>query len=187
MGEDEVLAFLTHLAVDRKLAASTQTQALAALQFLYRHVIDRSLMGMGNVPKARAPLRLPVVLSEREVSAVIGKLGGVPRVVAMLLYGSGMRLLECLTLRVKDIDLECSARWPRRFVRVESANGRAVTVFVIRSRRTFGGGVRYPNSARTSRPPRYHDDDGLHALLNRGGLGVRSPADRVFGNTRLRD
>ncbi|MGH7717595.1 MAG: integron integrase [Gemmatimonadaceae bacterium] len=106
MGEREVLAFLTHLAIDRKLAAATQAQALAALQFLYRHVIDRPLVGMGETPKARAPTRLPTVLSATEVQRVFHELEGVSWLIGMLLYGSGMRLLECLTLRVKDVDLE---------------------------------------------------------------------------------
>jgi integron integrase len=114
MGEREVVAFLTHLAVDRKLAAATQAQALAALQFLYRHVIDRPLTGLGGVPKAAAPVRLPVVLSEREVQRILGELDGVPLLIAVLLYGSGMRLLECLTLRVKDVDLERGEIWIRR-------------------------------------------------------------------------
>ena len=91
---------------DRQLAAATQAQALAALQFLYRHVVDRPLVGLGGVPRARAPVRLPVVLNETEVAAVLRELHGVPRLVGMLLYGGGMRLLECLTLRIKDVDLE---------------------------------------------------------------------------------
>jgi integron integrase len=106
MGEREVLAFLTHLAVDCHLAAATQAQAMAALQFLYRHVIDRRLVGLGAVPKARAPVRLPVVLAEGEVTRVLSQLEGVPRLIGMILYGSGLRLLECLTLRIKDVDLE---------------------------------------------------------------------------------
>lgn len=106
MGEAEVLAFLTYLAVERRLAAATQAQALAALQFLYKHVIDRPLIGLGEVPRARLPVRLPVVLSEAEVRRVLEQLDGTQRLIGMLLYGSGLRLLECLTLRVKDVDLE---------------------------------------------------------------------------------
>ncbi len=106
MGEREVLAFVTYLAVDRKLASATQAQALAALQFLYRHEIDRPLSGLGHIPKARAPVRLPVVLTQREVARVLEQLEGVPRLIGVVLYGSGMRLMECLTLRVKDVDLE---------------------------------------------------------------------------------
>lgn len=114
MAEREVVAFLTHLAVDRKLAAATQAQALAALQFLYRHVMDRPLVGLGAVPKASAPVRLPVVLSEGEVQRILRELDGVPHLIGMLLYGSGMRLLECLTLRIKDVDLERGEIWIRR-------------------------------------------------------------------------
>jgi site-specific recombinase XerD len=77
MGEREVLAFLTHLAVDRKLAAATQAQAQAALQFLYRYVVDRPLTGLGTASRARAPVRLPVVLSEAEVSSPANR----PRIV----------------------------------------------------------------------------------------------------------
>jgi integron integrase len=106
MGRQEVLSFLTHLAVERRLAAATQAQALAALQFLYKHVIDRPLAGLGDVPRARAPVRLPVVLSEDEVRRLLAELDGVPGLVAMLLYGSGLRLLECLTVRVKDVDID---------------------------------------------------------------------------------
>jgi integron integrase len=106
MGEREVVAFLTYLAADRGLSSATQAQASAALQFLYKHVVDRPLSGLGALPRARAPIRLPVVLNEEEVRAVFEHIGGVPRLVVMLLYGSGMRLLECLTLRVKDVDRE---------------------------------------------------------------------------------
>jgi integron integrase len=114
MAEREVVGFLAHVAVDQKLAAATQAQALAALQFLYRHVIDRPLAGLGTVPRARAPVRLPVVLSEAEVARVLRELSGVHRLIALLLYGSGLRLLECMTLRIKDIDLDRHAIHVRR-------------------------------------------------------------------------
>ncbi len=106
MGEREVVAFLTHLAVERHVSSSTQGQALAALLFLYRHVLDRPLAGLGPIPRARAPVRLPVVLTRLEVQRVLAGLQGVMRLVGSLLYGSSLRLLECLTLRVKDLDLE---------------------------------------------------------------------------------
>ncbi|MEX2154630.1 MAG: integron integrase, partial [Gemmatimonadaceae bacterium] len=125
MGEREVLAFLTYLAVDRNLAASTQAQALAALQFLYRHVIDRPLVGLGRVPKAHAPVRLPVVLSEGDVQLILRELDGVPRLISMLLYGSGMRLLECLTLRIKDVDMD------RREIRIRQGKGGKDRVTVL--------------------------------------------------------
>ena len=106
MGESEVVAFLTHLAVERHLAAATQAQARAALQFLYGHVLDRPLLGLGDLPRARGPVRIPVVLTPAEVRRVLEQLVGVPRLIATLLYGSGLRLMECLTLRVKDVDVD---------------------------------------------------------------------------------
>jgi integron integrase len=105
MGEPEVKAFLVHLAQDRQLAPSTLAQALAALLFLYKEVLERPLAGLGSMPRARAPVRLPVVLTPDEVRLVLAQMRGITRLVAVLLYGSGMRLMECLTLRVKDIDL----------------------------------------------------------------------------------
>jgi integron integrase len=106
LGEQDVMAFLGHLAQERRVAAATQGQALAALLFLYRHVLGRPLRLEGHLPRARTPTRLPVVLTRSEVARVLGQLEGGYRLVGMLLYGSGMRLLECLTLRVKDVDLE---------------------------------------------------------------------------------
>lgn len=108
LGETEVKAFLTHLAQDRQLAPSTLAQALAALLFLYKEVLGRRLAGLGAMPRARAPVRLPVVLAPEEVRRVLGQMRGVTRLVALLLYGSGMRLMECLTLRVKDLDIDRS-------------------------------------------------------------------------------
>jgi len=106
MGEREVAAFLTHLAVERGVAAATQRQALSALLFLYRAVLGVEVGWVDGVRWARPRARLPVVLTQEEVGRVLTGLTGTPRLVAMLLYGSGMRLLECLTLRVKDVDLE---------------------------------------------------------------------------------
>jgi integron integrase len=106
MGEAEVTAFLSHLAVERRVAPSTLTQALAALQFLYREILRRPL-AVGNViPRPRAPFRVPVVLTPDEVRRVLAELSGTQRLIGMVLYGSGLRLLECLTLRVKDVDLD---------------------------------------------------------------------------------
>ncbi len=105
LGETEVKAFLIHLAQDRHLAPSTLAQALAALLFLYKEVLGQPLVGLGAMPRARAPVRLPVVLAPEEVRSVLEHMRGVTRLVALLLYGSGMRLMECLTLRVKDLDI----------------------------------------------------------------------------------
>lgn len=106
MAEPEVLEFLRHLAEDRKVAAATQEQALAALLFLYRDVLDRPLRLAGRVARGRAPSRLPAVLTRDEVVRVVNELPGTYRLIGLLLYGSGLRLLECLTLRVKDVDLD---------------------------------------------------------------------------------
>ena len=106
MGEPEVNEFLTHLAVDERVAASTQNQALAALLFLYERVLRRPLGRIEGVVRARRPRRLPVVLTRPEVRAVLDGLDGTPRLMCMLLYGSGLRLLECLRLRVKDVDFQ---------------------------------------------------------------------------------
>jgi integron integrase len=104
MGEKEINAFLSDLAIRAGVSASTQNQALAALLFLYRHVLEKPLPALAEVVRAKRPRRLPVVLTRAEVRSVIGRLGGTPRLVALLLYGSGMRLLECLRLRVKDVE-----------------------------------------------------------------------------------
>lgn len=103
MGKDEVEAFLTHLAVDKDVAASTQNQALSALLFLYRDVLNQPLDWV-NVLWAKKPSRLPVVLTRQEVHAVLNQLTGLPHLVVQLLYGAGLRVNECLRLRVKDVD-----------------------------------------------------------------------------------
>jgi integron integrase len=106
LGADAISKFLTWLAVDRRVSASTQNQALSALLFLYREVLDLPVGEIGSVVRARTPERLPVVLSRTEVAAILARLNGVEWLVVMLLYGGGLRLEECLALRVKDIDLE---------------------------------------------------------------------------------
>jgi len=103
MAEPEINAFLTHLAMDEHVSASTQTQALSALLFLYRHVLGREV-GELDLVRENRPRRLPVVLSREEVRQLLGGLEGEPRLVATLLYGSGLRLMECLRLRVCDLE-----------------------------------------------------------------------------------
>ena len=104
MGVAEIEAFLSTLAVQGQVAASTQNQALSALLFLYREVLAIELPWMENVVRAKRPRRLPVVLSRGEVQALLMRLDGRTWVLASLLYGTGMRLMECLRLRVKDVD-----------------------------------------------------------------------------------
>lgn len=104
MGKDEVTAFLSHLATDRQVAAATQNQALSALLFLYRNVLGQALPWLDDMVHAKRPVRLPVVLSLGEVEALLSHLRGVHLLMAGLLYGAGLRLMECLRLRVKDVD-----------------------------------------------------------------------------------
>ncbi len=104
MGALEVEAFLTHLAVAGKVSASTQNQAKSALLYLYREVLEIQLPWLDNVTQAKAPKRLPVVLTVAEVQAVLSGLKGTHLLIASLLYGGGMRLMEALRLRVKDVD-----------------------------------------------------------------------------------
>ena len=104
MGPAEISAFLSSLAVRDKVAASTQNQALSALLFLYRDVLGVDLPWLDDVVRAKRPQYLPVVLTRDETRAVLQQLTGVPRIMAFLLYGAGLRLLECCRLRVKDVD-----------------------------------------------------------------------------------
>jgi integron integrase len=104
MGEREIAAFLTHLATERRVSASTQNQALAALLFLYRHVLGIHLDLIEGIQSAKRPVRLPIVLSQADVRAVIGALRGTSRLLALLMYGAGLRVSECVGLRVKDVD-----------------------------------------------------------------------------------
>ena len=106
LGELDVREFLNYLAVEREVSASTQNQALSALIFLYRDVLERDVGWISGVVRAKTPRRLPVVLSRREVRALLDKMGGRTWLMASLLYGAGMRLEECISLRVKDIDFE---------------------------------------------------------------------------------
>jgi integron integrase len=104
LGVAHINDFLTHLACRGNVSASTQNQALSALLFLYRSVLNKPLPRIGEVIRARRSRRLPTVLSPEEVRALLTQMAGTPRLAATLMYGTGMRLLECLRLRVKDVD-----------------------------------------------------------------------------------
>jgi len=104
MGAPEIEAFLTHLAVEKHVAASTQNQALSALLFLYREVLGQEVKFPTDSIRAKRPKRLPTVLTREETLRVIGCMSGTHQLMAKLLYGSGLRLMECLRLRVKDVD-----------------------------------------------------------------------------------
>lgn len=117
LGAADVTAFLGALAIREHVSASTQNQALAGLLFLYRVVLRRDIGEIEPPPRARTPVRIPVVLSIADVKRVLSVLDGVPRLVTTLLYGAGLRLQECLELRVKDVDFE------RREVTVRRGKG----------------------------------------------------------------
>jgi len=108
MGRAEISRFLSSLAVDGKVSASTQNQALGARLFLYRDVLRRDVGELEDVVRAKTPRRLPVVLSREEVRHVLDELRGPPRLMATIMYGAGLRLLECARLRVKDVDFPCN-------------------------------------------------------------------------------
>jgi len=105
MGETEIRVFISHLAVEGGITASTQTVALSALLFLYRDVLKRDLPYVSNIERARKPKRLPTVFTRDETKRILSNLEGTHWLVAGLLYGSGLRLMECLRLRVKDVDV----------------------------------------------------------------------------------
>jgi integrase len=104
MGAGEITRFLNALAVENKVAASTQNQALSALLFLYRVVLEQDLPWLDELVRAKRPQRLPVVLTREEIRAVLDRLQGVPLLMVLLLHGAGLRLLECARLRTKDVD-----------------------------------------------------------------------------------
>ncbi len=109
--------FLSYLAIERSVSASTQNQALSAILFMYKYVLERDLGWVSGIPAARRGKKIPVVLSKREVRAILRCLSGTKRLVASLLYGTGMRLLECMELRIKDVDFE------RRQIAVRGGKG----------------------------------------------------------------
>jgi integron integrase len=106
MGETQIAEFLSHLANETRVSASTQNQALHAILFLYRHVLARPLGFMPGIVAPRRPVRLPIVLSQSEVRRLLSAMRGVPRLCATLMYGSGLRVSECMSIRVKDIDFD---------------------------------------------------------------------------------
>ncbi len=125
MGGPEIEEFLTSLAVKNKVSASTQNQALAAVLFLYRGVLELDLPWLANVIRAKRPQHLPVVLTRAEVQQVLANMRGTEWLIASLLYGAGMRVTECLQLRVKDLELS------RRELLIRDAKGQKDRVTVL--------------------------------------------------------
>jgi integron integrase len=153
MGAADISAFLTWLAVRQHVSASTQNQALSALLFLYRHVLGIEVGPLEQqVPRARTPERLPVVLSREEVTAVLKHLTGTMKLVAVLLYGAGLRLRECLELRVKDIDFD------RREIVVRQGKGQKDRVTMLST------AAKVPLSTHLDLVRRQHHDDLAHGF-----------------------
>ena len=128
LGAPEVAAFLTHLAIDRGVSASTQNQAKSALLFMYKQVLGAELPWLDHVERAKAPQRLPVVLTQDEVAAVLKRLDGVHRLIGRLLYGTGMRIMEGMRLRVKDVE------FTRREILVRDGKGQKDRVAMLPDR-----------------------------------------------------
>jgi len=152
LGSAEVARYLQHLAVRGRVAASTQNQAFSALIFLYGEVLHRKLEGLETVVRAKRPQRVPVVLSRSEVAALLRRMEGTPRLMCSLIYGAGLRLLECARLRIKDVDLD------RRELTVRDGKGRKDRVTVLPS------SLAAPLRAQMDRVRRLHQIDLAHGL-----------------------
>ena len=152
MGAPEISAFLTWLAVRQHVSASTQNQALSALLFLYRRVLGIEVGPIEQVPRARTPERLPVILSREEVTAVLKQLTGTMKLVVVLLYGAGLRLRECLELRVKDVDFD------RREILIRQGKGQKDRVTMLPS------AAKAALSAHLDLVRRQHHDDLAHGF-----------------------
>jgi integron integrase len=158
MGKEEIAVYLSFLAEKGRVSASTQNQALSALLFLYNEVLGQEPGLVDGVVRAKRPSRLPVVLTPGEVAAILAEMRGTPRLMASLLYGAGLRLMECARLRVKDIDFE------RGEILVRDGKGQKDRVTVLPD------GVREPLRAHLAHVRRVHDRE-----LERGGGSVELP------------
>ncbi len=159
LGQREATTFLSGLATERKVSASTQNQALAAILFLYRTVLEKELPWLEDLVRAKRPHRIPVVLSRREVTTLLRELHGSSHLVATLLYGAGLRLLEALHLRVQDVDFES------RTLTIRSGKG-------DRDRRAI-----FPNAARAGLRKAIDDSLRQHSTdLERGAGHVELPS-----------
>ena len=176
LGAAEVAAFLTYLAVQRNVAASTQNQAKSALLFLYRVVLGVQLPWLDEVVGAKSARRLPVVLTPSQVRALLHELNGTMGLVASLLYGTGMRLLEGLRLRVKDIDFE------RREIVIRDGKGGKDRVTVLPENLMLPLGEQHLASpCAAQQGPGHRRRRGL-AAGRAGGEGIRARPGRGVGS-----
>ena len=167
LGAADVEAFLTHLAAVREVAASTQNQAKSALLFLYKVVLETELPWLEHVEKARTPQRLPVVLTRDEVVAVLARLAGVHALVGNLLYGTGMRIMEGVRLRVKDVE------FTRRLILVRDGKGHKDRVAVLPDR------LMEPLRAQLARARECHERDVRQGF---GYVGLPHALARKYPN-----
>jgi integron integrase len=166
MGEAEITAFLSDLATRRRVSASTQNQALSALLFLYRSVLNKDLEWLNGIVYAKRPVRLPVVLTRAEVHAVLDQMHGTPRLMASLMYGAGLRLLECARLRIKDVDFDMGQ------ITVRSGKGQKDRVTMLPA------ALRAPLTAHAAWVKRQHSRDlrrGLGSVELPGGIDRKYP------------
>src|SRR3989304_2188902 len=203
MSAGEISRFLSSLATERHVSASTQNQALSAILFLYRHVLNQDVPWLDDLVRAKRPQRLPVVLTRDEVKRVLDELSGTNWLMAALLYGAGLRLIECLQLRIKDPDIGSHQITVRNAKRgkdritllpgvARPALARHLERVRVQHQRDLATGagyvelpealaVKYPNASRELCwqwvfPAHFQ----YCHVLNRGWGGVRSPADKVL-------
>jgi integron integrase len=167
MAEAEIARFLSNLATESHVSASTQNQALNAVLFLYRQMLRKDIGYVNGVVRANRPKRLPTVLTRQEVRSILGKLDGVEWIMAMLLYGAGLRLMECLRLRVKDVDFSCNE------IRIRSGKGDKDRVTML------PGAVKEPLLAHLQGVKRQHEEDLQKGL---GRVALPDALERKYRN-----
>ncbi len=167
MGEQEIARFLSSLATERHVSASTQNQALNALLFLYHQVLEKKIGLVQGVVRAKKPTRLPVVLTKEEVKCLLVGMNGIPWMMAMLLYGAGLRLMECCRLRVKDID------FTKKEIVVRAGKGNKDRYTMLPA------AVREPLLCRLQAVKRQHEKDLKRGL---GQVSLPNALDRKYPN-----
>ena len=168
LGEAEIAGFLSSLATERRVSASTQNQALSALLFLYQEVLHKDLEWLQGIVRAKRPIRVPVVLTKSEVEAILANLRGAPWLMACLLYGAGLRLMECCRLRVKDIDLQ------RNEISIRDGKGLKDRVTLV------PGKLRGPLAAHLEEVQQQHQSD---LRLGYGSVELPGALARKYPNT----